>query len=129
MGHYTANLRDIEFLLFDLLEREKVLGSVPFAEIDRDTAMGMLEEMKRLAENELAESFVIGDREGVAFDPVTGDTKLPAIFHKSYRAYMDGEWWRMDAPAELGGTVIPRSLRWAIGEMVLGSNPGIHLYS
>jgi alkylation response protein AidB-like acyl-CoA dehydrogenase len=129
MGHYTANLRDIEFLLFDLLEREKVLGSAPFAEIDRDTAMGMLEEMKRLAENELAESFVIGDREGVAFDPATGDTKLPDIFHKSYRAYMDGEWWRMDAPAELGGTVIPRSLRWAIGEMVLGSNPGIHLYS
>jgi alkylation response protein AidB-like acyl-CoA dehydrogenase len=129
MGHYTANLRDIEFLLFDLLEREKVLGSAPFADIDRDTAMGMLEEMKRLAENELAESFVIGDREGVAFDPATGDTKLPAIFHKSYRAYMDGEWWRMDAPAELGGTVIPRSLRWAIGEMVLGSNPGIHLYS
>ncbi len=129
MGHYTANLRDIEFLLFDLLEREKVLGSAPFAEIDRDTAMGMLEEMKRLAENELAESFVVGDREGVAFDPATGDTKLPAIFHKSYRAYMDGEWWRMDAPAELGGTVIPRSLRWAIGEMVLGSNPGIHLYS
>ena len=76
MGHYIANLRDIEFLLFDLLEREKVLGSAPFAEIDRDTAMGMLEEMKRLAENELAESFVIGDREGVAFDPATGGYEI-----------------------------------------------------
>ena len=36
----------------------------------------MLEEMKRLAENELAESFVIGDREGVAFDPATGGYEI-----------------------------------------------------
>jgi len=129
MGHYIANLRDIEFVLFELLEREKVMGEGPFGEIDRETAMGMLEEMKRLAENELAESFVVGDREGVAFDPATGEAKLPAAFHKSYRAYMDAEWWRMDAPADLGGTVIPRSLRWALGEMVLGSNPGVHLYT
>jgi alkylation response protein AidB-like acyl-CoA dehydrogenase len=129
MGHYTANLRDIEFLLFDLLEREKVLGSTPFEEYDRDTAVGMLEEMKRLAENELAASFVAGDREGVIFDPATGNAKLPEAFKKSYRAYMDGEWWRMDAPKELGGIVIPPTLRWAIGEMVLGSNPGVHLYS
>jgi alkylation response protein AidB-like acyl-CoA dehydrogenase len=129
MGHYIANLRDIEFLLFDLFEREKVLGSPPFEEYDRDTAVGMLEEMKRLSENELAESFVAGDREGVTFDAETGNATLPAAFHKSYRAYMDGEWWRMDAPAELGGITIPPTLRWAIGEMVLGSNPGVHLYS
>ncbi len=129
MGHYIANLRDIEFVLFELLEREKVMGEKPFGEIDRETAMGMLEEMKRLAETELAESFQAGDREEIVFDPATGDAKLPAAFHKSYRAYMDAEWWRMDSPADLGGTVIPRSLRWALGEMVLGSNPGVHLYT
>lgn len=50
MGHYTANLRDIEFVLFDLLGRDKVMGQGPFAEIDRPTAMGMLEEVKRLSE-------------------------------------------------------------------------------
>ncbi|MTA39139.1 MAG: hypothetical protein F2566_03660, partial [Actinobacteria bacterium] len=27
MGHYIANLRDIEFCLFDLLGREKVMGT------------------------------------------------------------------------------------------------------
>jgi hypothetical protein len=42
---------------------------------------------------------------------------------------MDGEWWRIDAPVELGGTAIPASLRWAIAEMVLGSNPSIHIYA
>jgi hypothetical protein len=46
MGHYIANLRDIEFCLFDLLGREKVMGTSLYSDVDRDTAMGMLEEVK-----------------------------------------------------------------------------------
>jgi alkylation response protein AidB-like acyl-CoA dehydrogenase len=129
MSHYTANLRDIEFCLFDLLGRESILGTSLYKELDRDTAMGMLEEVKRMSENDLAASFVDSDRLGVDFNKATGDVKLPESFKKSYRAYMDGEWWRIDAPVELGGTAIPASLRWAIAEMVLGSNPAIHIYA
>jgi len=54
---------------------------------------------------------------------------LPESFKKSYKSYIDGEWWRVDAPVELGGTKIPQSIRWAIAEMVLGSNPAVHLYA
>ncbi|NCZ77341.1 MAG: acyl-CoA dehydrogenase, partial [Actinobacteria bacterium] len=129
MGHYIANLRDIEFCLFDLLERESILGKSIYKDLDRDTAMGMLEEVKRMAENDLAASFVDGDRKGVDFNPATGDAKLPESFKKSYKTFMDNEWWRIDAPVELGGTAIPPSIRWAIAEMVLGSNPSIHIYA
>jgi alkylation response protein AidB-like acyl-CoA dehydrogenase len=129
MGHYISNLRDIEFCLFDLFGRESILGKSIYADLDRETAMGMLEEIKRLAENDLAASFVDGDREGVDFNPATGDAKLPASFKKSYKTFMDNEWWRIDAPVELGGTAIPPSIRWAIAEMVLGSNPSIHIYA
>ena len=129
MSHYTANLRDIEFCLFDLLGRENVLGTSIFSELDRDTAMGMLEEMKRLTENDLAASFVEGDRIGAVLNRETGDVTLPESFKKSYKAYIDGEWWRLDAPVELGGTKVPASIRWAIAEMVLGSNPAIHIYA
>ncbi len=128
MGHYIANLRDIQFCLFDLLGRDQILGKGIFSDVDKDTANGMLEEFKRLAENEIAASFVDGDRQGVEFDPKTGEGKLPESFKKSYRAYMDAEWWRIDAPVELGGTLIPRSLRWAMAEMILGSNPALHIY-
>jgi alkylation response protein AidB-like acyl-CoA dehydrogenase len=129
MSHYTANLRDIEFCLFDLLGREKVLGTSIYSELDRDTAMGMLEEMKRLCENDLAASFVEGDRVGAILNKATGNVNLPASFIKSYKSYIDGEWWRLDAPVDLGGMKIPASIRWAIAEMVLGSNPAIHLYA
>ena len=129
MGHYIANLRDIEFCLFDLLDRDSILGTSIYKDIDRATAMGMLEEIKRLAEKDLADSFIDGDRMGVDFNPATGDAKLPPSFIKSYRAYVDNGWGLIDAPVEIGGTLIPPSLRWAIAEMVLGSNPSVHIYA
>ena len=129
MSHYIANLRDIEFCLFDLLGRERVMGTSLYGDVDRDTAIGMLEEMKRLCENDLAASFVEGDRVGAILNKETGNVTLPESFKKSYKAYVDGEWWRLDAPVELGGMKVPPSVRWAMAEMVLGSNPAIHIYA
>jgi alkylation response protein AidB-like acyl-CoA dehydrogenase len=129
MGHYIANLRDIEFCLFDLLDRESILGKSIYSDLDRETALGLLEEVKRLCENDLAASFIEGDRKGTEFNKATGDVKLPESFKKSYKAYVDGEWGKIDVPVELGGTAIPPSVRWAIAEMVLGSNPAVHIYA
>ncbi len=129
MGHYIANLRDIEFCLFDLLDRESILGKSIYSDLDRETAMGMLEEVKRLCENDLAASFIEGDREGTNFNKETGEVKLPESFKKSYAAYVNGDWGKVDVPVELGGIAVPPSIRWAIAEMVLGSNPAIHIYA
>ena len=129
MGHYVANLRDIEFCLFDLLGRESILGKSLYSDLDKETVMGMLGEVKRLCENDLAASFIEGDRVGTDFNKSTGDVKVPESFKKSYRAYVDGGWGLIDSPAELGGTLIPPSVRWAIAEMVLGSNPAVHIYA
>lgn len=129
MGHYKSNLRDLEFNLFEVFNRQEILGSGPYSDVDQDTAREILHEVCRLAENELAESLLDSDRHPPVFDPATNSVKLPASFIKSYKTYIDAEWWRLDVPRELGGTVIPPSLRWAVAELVLGANPGVHLYS
>jgi alkylation response protein AidB-like acyl-CoA dehydrogenase len=129
MGHYRSNLRDIEFTLFEVLGRSAVLGTGPYADLDADTARSILAEVERLATHELAESFADGDRNPPIFDPVTHTVTLPESFKKSFQAYVDAEWWRLDLPEGLGGTVCPPSLRWAVAELILGSNPGVHLYS
>ncbi len=49
MGHYKSNLRDIEFNLFEFLNRQELLGSEPFPEVDEQTARGILEEVRRLS--------------------------------------------------------------------------------
>ena len=129
MGHYKSNLRDIEFNLFEVLARQQVLGTGPYAEVDADTAREILAEVCRLAEHELADSLVESDRTPPVFDPATHSVQTPEAFRRSYQAYVDAEWWRMDVPAELGGTVVPPSLRWAVAELVLGANPAVHMYS
>jgi len=129
MGHYKSNLRDLEFNLFEVFNRQEILGSGPYSEVDEDTAREILHQVCRLAENELAESLLDSDRNPPVFDPATNSVKIPESFTKSYKAYLDAEWWRLDIPAELGGTVIPPSLRWAVAELVLGSNPAVHMYS
>lgn len=129
MGHYKSNLRDIEFNLFEVLGRDKLYGTGPFAEMDVETAKSILEELTRLSENELAESFADADRNPPVFDPETNTAPVPASFKKSYKAFMDSEYWRLGLPEEIGGTTSPRSLIWAFAELILGANPAVWMYS
>src|SRR3954452_13136256 len=129
MGHYKSNLRDIEFNLFEVFGRQELLGQAPYDELDEDTARNILSEVERLATHELAESLLDSDRNPPVFDPATSTVTMPESFRKSFKAYQDAEWWRMDVPEALGGIVVPPSLRWAAAELILGSNSAVHMYS
>ncbi|WP_405796920.1 acyl-CoA dehydrogenase [Streptomyces sp. NBC_01506] len=129
MGHYKSNLRDIEFNLFEVLGRDKLYGTGPFAEMDVETARTILSEVTKLAESELAASYADADRNPPVFDPETNTAPVPASFKKSYQAFMDSEYWRLGLPEEIGGTTSPRSLIWAYAELLLGANPAIWMYT
>jgi alkylation response protein AidB-like acyl-CoA dehydrogenase len=129
VSHYKSNLRDIEFNLFEVLGRDEILGSGPFAEVDGETARSILAEVDRLAREELAASYVDSDRNPPVFDPETSTAPLPESFKKSYQAYMDSEYWRLQIPESLGGQPAPSSLNWALGELVLGANAPIWMYA
>src|SRR5271165_3931733 len=129
MSHYKSNLRDIEFNLFEVLGRQELLGAGPFADVDEETARDMLAEVNRLAIGPVAESFADADRNSPVFDPATGTVTIPESFRKSFRALMDAEWWRLSVPPELGGTMVPRSLGWAVAEFILGANPAAWMYT
>ena len=129
MSHYKSNLRDIEFNLFEVLGRQELLGAGPFPDVDEETARDMLAEVNRLAIGPVAESFADGDRNPPVFDPATGTVTMPESFRKSFRALMDAEWWRLSVPPQLGGTMVPRSLNWAVAEFILGANPAAWMYT
>jgi hypothetical protein len=128
MSHYTANLRDLEFNLFEFQSTKDRFGTGPFEQMDAETARGVLEEVRRLAEGPLADSFVDADRNPPVFDPATHSVTLPESFKRSIAAIDAGEWWRLDVPEELGGFGAPVSMRWAAFEMMLGANPAVFMY-
>jgi alkylation response protein AidB-like acyl-CoA dehydrogenase len=128
MSHYTANLRDLEFNLFEFLDTKDRFGTGPFEQMDTETARGVLAEIRRLAEGPLAASFVDADRNPPVFDPATHSVTLPESFKKSVKAIEDGEWYRLDLPEHLGGFGAPHVLTWGAFEMILGANPAVFMY-
>jgi hypothetical protein len=129
MSHFKSNLRDVEFNLFELFNRQDILGQGPFAEIDTETAKSILVEVDRLSREDLASSFDEADRNPPVYDPAAKTVTMPPAFAKSYQAWMDSEWWRLQLPEELGGQPSPSSLVWSTAEFVLGANPAIWIYA
>ena len=87
MSHYTANLRDLEFNLFEFLDTKDRFGTGPFEQMDAETARGVLAEIRQLAEGPIAASFVDADRNPPVFDPATHSVTLPESFKKSVKAH------------------------------------------
>src|SRR5437660_11825563 len=121
MSHYRSNLRDLYFNLFEVFGADRVLGSAAFPDLDAESARSILAEVDRLAREDLAASYTDGDRNPPVFDPTTFTAPVPASFKRSFRAFMDSEFWRLDLPGELGGTNAPRTFWWSLAELVLGS--------
>ncbi len=129
MSHYRSNVRDLEFNLFEVLGADALMGHGDFAEMDPETARGVLHELEKVASGPVAASFVDGDRNPPTYDPATFSVTLPEAFKKSYQAIVDGEWYRLELPSDLGGYGATPSLRWACAELILGSNPALFMYS
>jgi alkylation response protein AidB-like acyl-CoA dehydrogenase len=140
MNHYRSNLRDLEFNLFEVFaagtdshagggSAPEIFGAGPYAELDAQTARTILAEVDRLAREDLAASFVDGDRHPPQFDPASHTVRIPDAFRRSYQAFMEAEFWRLDLPTELGGTDAPRCLWWSLAELVLGANAPVWIYA
>jgi alkylation response protein AidB-like acyl-CoA dehydrogenase len=122
VGHYIANVRDIEFNLFEVLGLGNVLESGGYGDLDVETVRTMLDEVARLAEGPVAESFASADRHPPVFDPQTHSISVPGELAKSVQAVKDAEWWRIGIAEEIGGVAAPAPLVWAINEILLVAN-------
>jgi alkylation response protein AidB-like acyl-CoA dehydrogenase len=125
MTHFRSNLRDLRFNLFELLD---TAGTLDRLGLDVDTVSDMLTEVERLASGPVAASYVDGDRNPPVYDPATYSVTMPESFQKSYKAYMDAEFWRLDLPVEMGGTAAPRALWWALIELIQGAHAPVYMY-
>jgi alkylation response protein AidB-like acyl-CoA dehydrogenase len=123
LGHYITNVRDIEFNLFEVFNLGDVLSSGGYGDLDVDTVRTIIDEVARLAEGPLAESFAAADRNPPVFDPDRHTISVPGELAKSVQAVKDAEWWRIGIAEEIGGVPAPAPLMWAIHEMLLSANP------
>jgi alkylation response protein AidB-like acyl-CoA dehydrogenase len=128
VGHYKANVRDLEFNLFEVLDLEKALATGEFGDLDGESIREMLAEAARLAQGPLAESFADGDRNPPEFDPESHAVRLPESFKSSVRAWQEAGWPLLGLDEGLGDVHVPASVNSAINEFLFGGQPAAFFY-
>ena len=83
-------------------------GALP--ELDEDTAREILNEVSRLATDRWRRPSE-GDRDPPVYDPGTGSVHMPEGFKKSYQAFVDAEWFRLELPPNSAAAALPAG--WA----------------
>jgi alkylation response protein AidB-like acyl-CoA dehydrogenase len=127
--HYKANLRDIEFNLFEYLNiQSTALGKKPFGALDEETARQTLKTMLPVCRDEFAKGFVEGDQTPLILDKKSGTVTTPPSMRESYRMYFEQGFHQLELPAHLGGMGAPPSLRWGAFEMLVGAHASLAFY-
>ena len=132
MPDYKAPLRDIGFVVNELLESEKLYQTLPgYEEATEDLMEAILEEAAKFSENVLSPLNQSGDEEGCTWND--GVVTTPKGFADAYRQYVENGWPALSADAELGGQGMPNLLSSILNEMAGTANwswlmyPGLSL--
>ena len=127
MPIYKAPVDDHLFLLKDVFHLERY-GNLPgFADATPDLIEAILSEGAKLCEEQLAPLNIVGDREGCRrLD--NGDVKTPTGFKAAYKAYCEGGWGGLSAPAEYGGQNLPFAVSSSMQEFVTSANLAFGMY-
>ncbi len=120
MPEYKAPLRDIRFMLYEVLDAETHYQQLGAEEASRDLIDAIIAEGGKFAEEVLSPLNRVGDEEGCRFD--AGEVKTPTGFKEAYRQYVDGGWPSLAGETAYGGQGLPESLSVVLNEMVSTAN-------
>ncbi|HYW02794.1 MAG TPA: acyl-CoA dehydrogenase C-terminal domain-containing protein [Gammaproteobacteria bacterium] len=116
MASYKAPLRDMQFVLNELVGMERLSGIERFEEVTPDITGGVLEEAARLIEGSVAPLNEPGDRQGCRLED--GDVTTPDGYREAYKLFVEGGWGSLSHSPEYGGQGLPYVLSQALLEMM-----------
>jgi 3-(methylthio)propanoyl-CoA dehydrogenase len=117
MPEYVPPLRDIRFVLEQLVDLDGLVKLEAYAGVDIDTVLGVIEESGRFMADVVDPLNRVGDVVGSTVD---GDGKVtsPPGFTEAYRQYVEAGWGAVPFPPEFGGGGFPWTVTVAIQEMM-----------
>jgi alkylation response protein AidB-like acyl-CoA dehydrogenase len=129
MAQYTPPLRDLQFVLHELLDAVPTLKQIPaFADIDVDTLNAVLEEGGKFAAEVLQPLNLSGDQQGCTLDKATHEVKTPDGFKEAYAKYVEGGWPALSTGADFGGQGLPHLVNQCLYEMMNSANQAWTMY-
>ncbi|MFD2174436.1 acyl-CoA dehydrogenase C-terminal domain-containing protein [Rhodobacter lacus] len=125
MPSYTANIRDMQFVLHELLD-VSASGVPGYADLEREFTEAVLDAAGKVSSEVLAPLNAVGDHEGCRLE--NGVVRTPKGFDAAFAAMKEGGWTALDCNPDYGGQGMPYVLNCAVGEMFVSSNMAFNMY-
>jgi len=125
---YTAPLRDMQFVMHEVLNVQEVFKSLPaHQEIDQDTIQQILEQAAKFAKEVVQPLNQIGDKQGCTRHD-NGAVTTPVGFKEAYEQYVQAGWPALACSPEYDGQGLPVLLNTALYEMLNSANQAWTMY-
>ncbi|NKI93787.1 acyl-CoA dehydrogenase C-terminal domain-containing protein [Rhizobacter sp. SG703] len=129
MAQYTPPLRDMQFLMSEVLNVVDELKALPaHADIDLDTINAVLEEGGKFASQVVFPLNQSGDEEGCTLDKATHEVTAPKGFKQAYAQYVEGGWPALSCDPAFGGQGLPHVVNQCFYEMLNSANQAWTMY-
>jgi len=130
MAVYQAPIRDMQFVLYELLNVEEELRAIPpYADTNRELIDQVLEEGARFTSEVLFPLNTVGDAEGCHFNAEDHSVTTPKGFKDAYAKYVEAGWPSLACDPEFGGQGLPIVLNNAFFEMLNACNQAWTMYT
>ncbi len=120
MPQYKAPLRDMRFVLYELMDGEAITTLPGFEDFTRDVTDPILDEAAKICEEVLFPLNRSGDEEGSVLE--NGIVRTPKGFKEAYKLFMEGGWTGIACDPQYGGMGLPNSVVTFVTEMICSSN-------
>ena len=125
MTDYTAPVRDMRFVLNDLIGMDRISALPGYEHADADLTDAILDEAARFAGSVLAPLNHSGDKQGTRLE--NGIVHTADGFADAYAQYVAGGWNSLNADPAYGGQGLPATLGTAVREMWNAANMAFSL--
>jgi len=120
MAEYVAPMRDLSFVLFDVLDYSRILALPGLEEATPDLIEAVLGEAGRLATEVLSPLNRSGDTQHSQLKE--GVVETPDGWKEAYRLFIDGGWNSLAVDTQYGGQGLPWLVSTAVQELWAGAN-------
>ncbi len=127
MPRYDAPVRDMRFILNEVLDIHSYNNLSGFSDLSEDLVDAILNEGAKFTKEVLHPLNVVGDNQGVVRHS-DGSVKTPDGFPEAYKAMTEGGWTTLSANPEFGGQGLPHVLDVAVSEMMSSANMAFAMY-
>jgi len=125
INRYKADLRELNFLLFEQFNLKDLLGKAPFEAWGEDEVKTSLAECYRWVREVIGPLNSVGDQ-GCRFEG--GRVQTPPGFKAAWKSLYESGWKSIAVDQEFGGAGSPHSLQVLIEEIISGANTAFSMY-